>query len=100
MSQGYSISIEGIRAAELRLDRAARNLANGRTMAPSAQRAASSDLVRLHSADPAAATQSASAVDYAHEMVTIIEARTGFDANLKVVASQEQLDRSALDLLA
>jgi flagellar basal body rod protein FlgC len=54
----------------------------------------------LSSTDPVAGPSAGAYVDYAREMVTIIEARIGFHANLGITASQQQLDRSALDLLA
>jgi len=99
MSDNYSISLEGIRIAEQNLDRVARNVAVGQSPAHSAQRPASSGMVQLSSADPVTKTSSGDVVDYAHEMVTLIEVKIGVDANLKVMDSQQQLDRNALDLL-
>lgn len=98
MSDTYSISLEGIRVAEQNFNRAARNIADGRSVAHSAP--APSDLVQLSSAGPVTGPSAGASVDYAAEMVTIIEARIGFESNLRVTASQQQLDRSALDLLA
>jgi flagellar basal body rod protein FlgG len=63
-----------------------------------AQTSASSDVVELSSGDPVTVPSSPSPVDLAAEMVTIIEARIGVDANLKVITTQKQLDRNTLDL--
>ncbi len=100
MSDTYATSLEGIRAAELRINAAARNIALGRSGRQPAESPAPSDLVQLSSAGPVTGATTSSPVDYAAELVTIIEARIGLEANLKVTASQQQLDRSTLDLLA
>ncbi len=98
MSNSYSISLEGIRNAEQRLNLAARRIAGERPAAQAGQIAVPSDLVHLSFASPA--TESSSPVDYAAESLTIIEAKLGFEGILKVTTTQEQLDRNALDLLA
>ncbi len=99
MSDSYAISLEGIRAAEQRINTAARNIASGRSERQPVESPAPSDLVELSSAGPVTGSSSSSLVDYATEIVTIIEARIGLEANLKVTASQQQLDRNTLDLL-
>lgn len=99
MSDNYSISLEGIRIAEQTLDRVARNVAVGKSPAHSAHGPASSGVVQLSSADRVTQTSGGDVVDYAHEMVTLIQVEIGVDANLKVTDSQQQLDRNALDLL-
>ncbi len=100
MSDSYSISLEGIRNAEQRFNLAARRIAEGRPATQPAQSPAPSDLVQLSSAGPVTGSSSLASVDYASEMVTIIEAKVGFESNLKVAAARQELDRNMLDLFA
>jgi hypothetical protein len=88
MSDGYSNSLEGIRIAEQSLDRAAQRIAAGWSAGDSARK------------QTVTARSSAPPVDLAAEMVTVIEAKIGVEANLKVTGTQRQLDRSILDLFA
>lgn len=93
MADIYSISLQGMQNAQLRIERAAQNIANGHSPAPASGPAVSADSVQLsaHQADP---------VDYAREAVTIIEAKIATEADLKVMAAQKEVDRSTLDLIA
>jgi len=100
MSDGYFISMEGIRSAEQLFNQAARRIGEGRPAMQPAQSPAPSDLVRLSSVGPVTASPSLAPVDYAAEMLTIIEAKIGFETSLKVTAVQQKLDRNMLDLLA
>jgi flagellin-like hook-associated protein FlgL len=57
-------------------------------------------MVQLSSADPVTEASTGGVVDYAREIVTVIEVEIGAAASLKVTATQQQLDKNALDLLA
>lgn len=99
MSDVYSSSIEGLRSAELMLDKAARNIAAGRVVAqPSEGRG---DVVQISPAgQSAASTSSFTPVDYAAELIAMKEAEIAAKANLKVLSSQIKLERETLDLFA
>jgi len=100
MPDNYSISLEGIRVAEQCLNRVAQNIAVGRSPGHSERAPASPGMVQLSSADPVTEASTGGVIDYAREIVTVIEVEIGAAASLKVTATQQQLDKNALDLLA
>ena len=97
MADTLSISLEGMRNAELRLERAARNIADGQSRPAELPR--DTDSVRLSSQAPTLLPLAPDSTDYAREAVTIIEARIGLEANRKTGSAQTKLDRATLDLI-
>ena len=91
MVDTLSISLQGLQQAELRFERAARNIAAGQS--PASASPAADDSFQL-------SARGDSAVDYVRDVVTIIESKTAAEANLKVMGTQREMDRTTLDLLA
>jgi hypothetical protein len=83
MSMDFSISLNGISAAEQNLNQASRRIA-------SATPSFSGDSLK----------DSVSFSDFATEAVEINQAKTAAEANLKVISSQQELERDALNLFA
>ncbi|HYK90310.1 MAG TPA: hypothetical protein VE398_16160 [Acidobacteriota bacterium] len=98
MSDIYAVSLGGIHAAEQMMNGAARNIALGHSIARS-DNTSVPPVQAQPFVGPVTNSGSSSPVDYATEIVTIIEARFGLDSNLKVTATQQQIDRHTLDLL-
>jgi hypothetical protein len=99
MSDVYSSSIEGLRNAELILDKAARNIAAGGVVNQSPQ--GLGDTVQISPAGQSAASASSfTPVDYAAELIAAKQAEIAAKANLKVLSSQIKLERETLDLFA
>jgi hypothetical protein len=99
MSDVYSSCIEGLRNAELLLDKAARNIAAGYVANLPAR--SPEDTVQISPAGNSAASGSTfTSVDYAAELITAGQAEIAAKANLKVLSSQFKLERETLDLFA
>jgi len=92
MIDTLSISLQGLQSAELRFERAARNIAGGHSPA-SESGVADDDSFQL-------STPQDKPVDYVRELLAVIESKTAAKANLKVMAMQRELDKSTLDLMA
>ena len=82
MSVDYSISLNGILAAERNLDQAARHIASANLPAPGIPE------------------DSFSLTDFAAELLAIDQAKIAEKANLRVLSTQRDLEREALDLFA
>jgi hypothetical protein len=99
MSDVYSASLEGLRSAELMLDKAARNIAAGR-VADQPSRSLG-DVVQISPAGRSAASALPfTPADYAAELISVKQAEIAAKANLKVLSSQIKLERETLDLFA
>jgi len=98
MSDVYSSSIEGLRNAELMLDRAARTIASGRVADRPSQ--SPGDTVQISQAGQSASSPPMTPVDYAAELINVRQAKIAATANLKVLSSQFKLERETLDLFA
>lgn len=76
------IGLDGLKRTEEKLDRAARDLA--RTPLP-----ANSE-----------ATSAADEVSLSDSMVALLEARHSYEANLKLIETEDELTRRVIDILA
>ena len=98
MSDVYSISVNGIHNGERALERSASRIAAGRADASDSPPLQREDAVSI-STDGAAALAASGTVDYAAEMVAILQARTAIKANLKMIEVAASVDQDAVDLL-
>jgi hypothetical protein len=96
MPDNYSISLQGIYRAEAELQRAAQNIASGRSRTRDDAGSLSSDVLELSGAD---ATAGADPVDYTKELVAVMRAKIALKSNLKAIQVQESVDRDALEML-
>ena len=78
----YSISLNGIFAAERNFERAAGRIASANVPVSNA------------------ASDSISLTDFAAELLAVDQAKTAVQANLQVISKQDELEREALDLFA
>jgi hypothetical protein len=95
MSYNYSISLQGIYRAQAELQRAAQNIASGRSGTQVRAGSASEDVLELSGKDSASAADS---VDYTKELVAAISAKIAMKSNLKAIQLQESADREALEM--
>ncbi len=98
MFDTYSTSLEGMRRAEQRLYHAAQDIAAGLLRSCPPVRSTAPGATDLSSGQPTGLSGIVDIVDLSADMVAILEAETSFKANLKVAASQQELDRYILDL--
>ena len=82
MSGSYSISLNGLQAAERSLQQAAHNIATANLPT---------------SGDP---SDYLSLSDFAAELIAVDMAKTDYEANLKVIAARRETEQEALDLYA
>jgi len=95
----------GLRAASLRAESAAGNIANLNTKDYQATRVSQSTLVSTDPVDPATAVfaqlqGSDSAPDLASEIIRLIEAETTYRANIEVIKTAEDIAEQTVNLRA
>jgi hypothetical protein len=93
MVDTYSISLEGMRNAQLRLEDAARMVSGARSKVPAGP-VAGADSVQL------TATGQDAPVDFAQQAVNLMEAKIGHEAATKLLTTQREIDGITLDLFA
>jgi hypothetical protein len=98
MSFDYSASLNGLWAAEQAMNQVAWRIAYG-NMAVLSGRAFENNSGVSGDADADSVTISG-VVDYASEMVAMSEAKLAAKANLKVMATQRELEHEILDIFA
>jgi hypothetical protein len=100
MFYDYAISVQGLHAAELTLDRSARRIAAGSPLSQATSQTPSQARSPNAPAGTESDSLSLSPVDYAAEAISSKAAEISYTANAKVIAMQRKLERDTLDVLA
>ncbi len=114
MIDGFNVSLAGLNVFSRQLETIANNTANVNTDGYKAQKATIKEdkeggpelTISLNTTPgipiqvPDSPVRETSNVDLSGEMPNLLVARKGYEANLKVLKTEEELSKSALDLLA
>ena len=99
MNPAMSAAVSGMLTQQTRLDVHAHNIANVNTPDFKASRLTQSEASGLGGTQVASIEES-SDVDLATEMVGLMTAQRGFEANIPVIRTQDKMIGSLLDILA